>query len=209
MKVTLLVNGRKMKFSKEELSTIVEKHFNTFEFKFEENVVKISEAPIEGKWFKVNPKAINQRLFWEKREDTVQEETRQLILEAFSKIDKEPERYAKSFETMIPPKTWEEKNVIEFKELAEKLGGHMADWVEQALEWAQRINNGETWEAVCNNPDTANWYRMIVWKNTCGRMVGGANQIAHNRIAASLVDHHDCYSFDKFINTVPLVARCN
>ncbi len=41
----------------------------------------------------------------------------------------------------------------------------MADWVEQALEWAQKIFDGQSWESICNYPDTSKNKRMIIWKN--------------------------------------------
>ena len=203
-KVSLIVNGRKMVFSKEELSTIVEKHLNSVE----ETKTKIVEIPAEEKWFRVYPRAINQELFQTKREDDSQEEARLLILEAFDKVKANPEKYGKTFETTIPKKTWVEKKVSELKELAIEYGGHMADWVEQALEWAQRINNGESWEAICNQVDTSNWYRTIIWKNTCARLVGGAERLGAH-IPASCIDRHDAYCFTKLVYTVPLVVRYN
>lgn len=54
------------------------------------------------------------------------------------------------------------KNVVELKEEAKNQGGHMANWIEQALEWAQRIDNGESWETICNEPDKNKHYRMII-----------------------------------------------
>ena len=197
-KVSLIVNGRKMFFSKEELSEIVEGHFN--------RIGEKTEYPVEGKWFRVYPKAINQQLFKEKREDSSQEETRQLILEAFEKVKTYPEKYGQAFETTMPVKDWVVKNMLELKELANtQYKGHMADWVQQALEWAQRINNGETWETICNQVDKSNWYRVIVWKNTCGRLVGGGERLTD--IAPCVIDHHDVYSHTVLSYTVPLVVR--
>ena len=106
---------------------------------------------------------------------------------------------------MMLKKTWTFKTVAELKQLACEFGNHNADWVEQALEWAQRICNGESWEAVCNNADTANWYRLVVWKNGYARLVGGSRSDG-NDYPASDVDNVDCNSNRRICNTVPLVV---
>ena len=36
------------------------------------------------------------------------------------------------------------KNVRELEKLNNSLGSYMAEWIEQELEWAQRILNGNT-----------------------------------------------------------------
>ena len=212
--ITLTVNGREITFTEEELIAIVEKHFanETTEVarKAEEPTEKsneVAETPTEGKWFEVNPLTIDRNLFSEKREDSRQEETRKLILKALAEVDAKPERYARKFKTLIPAKTWDSKPVKKFRELACKLGDHMADWVEQALEWAQRIANGETWGTVCNDPDTANFYRLVVWKNGYAWLVGGSRK-SNNNYPASDVDNYgrSCYSVNKLDNTVPLVV---
>ena len=201
--ITLQVNGRERTFSEEELTVILEKHFSS-EAANQANAVEVAERPTEGKWFKVNPLAIDQNLFKEKREDSRQEVTRQLILEAFAEMKKKP-KYAKPFKTMMPKKTWKSKTVGELKKLAGKLGDHNADWVEQALEWAQRITNGETWKSVCNEPDTANWYRLVVWKNGYCRLVGGSRK-GCNKLPASFVSDFSHDDSEYFFYTVPLVA---
>ena len=77
--------------------------------------------------------------------------------------------------------------------------------MEQALEWAQRICNGESWEAVCNDADTANWYRLVVWKNGYGRLVGGSRN-RNFYSPASDVDNYD-YNSNYWVDyTVPLVV---
>lgn len=165
---------------------------------------QIAEKPTVGKWFKVNPLAIDQNLFREKRRDSRQEETRQIILAAFEEMKKNP-KYEKPFMTFIPKKTWESKNVGELKELASKLGNHNADWVEQTLEWAQRIANGETWEAVCNKKDTANWYRLVAWENGYYRLVGGSRNCCDD-YSASYVYAMRYYDFSDLSIAIPLVV---
>jgi len=67
--------------------------------------------PTEGVPFEVNPLAIDQRLFQTKRNDESQEETRQWILEAFAEAKANPEKYGKTFYTLIPEKKWIYKSV--------------------------------------------------------------------------------------------------
>ena len=106
----------------------------------------------------------------------------------------------------MPEKKWNGyKTVAELKAYANDLDGQMADWVEQALEWAQRLFNGESWETICNNADTANWYRVILWKNGCYRLVGGSREDDNLNPASDVFDY-DCSSNDGIINTVPLVV---
>lgn len=150
---------------------------------------EIAILPTEGKWFEIKPKAINQKIFEDKRKDKYQEITRRLIIEAFDVMKRNPE-YQRNFKTMMPKKEWEFKIIPELKEMAGKLGDHNADWVEQALEWAQRIQNGENWEVICNEIDRANWRRLIIWKNGEVRLVGGSFY-AVIRFPASFIDDFD------------------
>lgn len=91
------------------------------------------------------------------------------------------------------------------EEFARSMGGHIADWVEQSLEWAQRIVNGETWEAICNNPDTANWYRLVKWKYGKTRIIGGSSKL-NNGSSVSFVLNNDFCSDTKINNTVPSIV---
>lgn len=204
MKITLPIHGRERTFSEQELIAILEKHFSN-EATEQLNTAKVAQVPTENQWFEVNPQAIDQSLFQKKRRDERQEKTRKLILEAFAEVKNNPEKYGKKFKTMMPKKTWTSKTVKELKQLACKLGDHNADWVEQALEWAQRICNGESWEAVCNIADTANWYRLVVWKNGYARLVGGS-RVDNYDDPASDVDNYDYSSYDWIGSTVPLVC---
>ena len=159
--ITLQVNGKERTFSEEELTAILENYYNGN-----------ADKPIEGKWFQVNPKAINRALFKNKRIDEEQERVRKLILEAFSEVDKNS-KYSEPFETMIPvrPKSFNfEKEV---KEFAKQIGDSQTNWIEQALEWAQRISNGETWESLCNQPDYNKWFRLIIGKEDKSWFIGG------------------------------------
>ena len=203
MKYTLQVSGREMTFSEQELIAFVEEHFARIANEHENT--EAAQGPTEGKWFEVNPQAINQELFQEERDDWRQEQTRQLILEAFAEMKSNPGKYCRPFKTMMPEKTWNFKTVAELKELASRLGDHNADWVEQTLEWAQRLLNGESWEAVCNEQDTANWYRLVVWKNGYVRLIGcSVNDIF--KVPASYIDDDDYYASGRIYYAVPLVV---
>ena len=204
MKITLQVSGREVTFSEEELIAIVEKHFDA-ETVEKVTTAEVAKIPTEDQWFEVNPLGIDQTIFKNKKKDTRQEETRQLILEAFAEVKSNPEKYAKNFKTMMPKKTWESKTVGELKEMASKMGDHNADLVEQALEWAQRIANGESWETICNNADTANWYRLVVWKNGYARLVGGSRANC-SLSPASGVDSGSYISVSRCFYAVPLVV---
>ena len=205
MKVTLLVGGVERNFTEEELIAILENHFGNAEKKGTQREAKSIQRPTEGVPFEVNPLGIDRNLFQENRKDSRQEWTRQLILEAFTKMDEDPTRYGKLFKTLMPEKTWNWKFVSDLIELADNLGGHVADWIEQALEWAQRISNGETWENICNNPDTANWYRLVKWKNGYYRLVGGSRK-DNDYSPASYVVSFSYDSSSKIYFAVPLVV---
>lgn len=134
-----------------------------------------------------------------------QEKTRKLILEAFDEVKANPEKYGKPFKTLRPKMTWSWKTGEELKELASSLGDHIADWVEQALEWAQRIQNGETWQDICNKPEYYEWYRAVVWKNGYIRCIGGS-EFDRVYVAASAVGVYNCYNNGMYYDMVPLVV---
>ena len=205
-KIALRVDGRKMIFPEQELVYIVKKHFENQNTKISDT----AQVPSEGKWFKVNPKAIDKDLFKDVREDSNQEATRLLIVEAFYLVEAFPNKYGKNFKTMMPKNTWSGKNTTELEILACELGDHMADWVEQSLEWAQRIANGEEWHAVCNDPDTANWHRLVKWKCDHRRNIGGSwfctNKYPHIKNYPASHVGEVCYPKNVFLDTVPLVV---
>ena len=166
----------------------------------------LAQTPSEGKLFEVNPLEIDRSKFEKPMSNRKQEWTRQIIQEAFAEVDKHPEKYASAFYTLMPEKKWNGlKTVAELNAYANDLDGQMADWVEQALEWAQRLFNGESWKTICNNADTAYWYRVILWKNGCYRLVGGSRNININ-YPASDVGNRGYYSNDRIIGAVPLVV---
>lgn len=203
--VILTVNGRELIFSEQELIAILEEHFYK-EVPKQATTIKLGHVPTEGKWFEVNPQAIDRSLFQRERGDRNQEEMRKLILEAFAEVDKYSEQYVSPFYTLIPENRWYcYKTVKQLEEYAKRLGSQMADWVEQSLEWAQRICNGESWEAVCNIRDTAKYRRLVVWKNGYTHLVGGSSE-NHDCKPASYVCNRDYFSDSNIDNAVPLVV---
>lgn len=195
-------DGRKETFDSVASFNVTEEQITNGEC----HVLDVGKTPTEGKLFEVNPLGIDRSKFEKPMSDWRQELTRQTILEAFAEVDKHSEKYASTFYTLIPEKTWDGyKTFAELQAYANDLGGVMADWVEQALEWSQRICNSESWEAICNNSDTANWYRMILDKNGYYELVGNSRD--HNFYSpASYVffDYHN--PIDRLIYTVPLVV---
>lgn len=170
-----------------------------------EEVTEIIQKPTEDEWFKVKPQTIDQKIFKKKRHDIRQERARMLILEAFKKMEENPTQYGKEFRTMMPKKKWRRRNVLQLKEIACKLGDHNAVWFEQAFEWAQRIANGETWQAICNDADTANCYRLVIWENGYARIVGGS-VFNSSSCPSSYVNFYNYYDYYELTNTVPLIV---
>lgn len=215
MKINLKVNGQEMTFSEEELIAILEKHFGnelTERGSTEKVSTEVARVPTVGEPFEVDPQAINQELFQKKWEGlpesergSRQGETCKRILKAFEAMKNNPEKYGRKFKTMMPEKTWAYKTIEGLKIEACKLGDHNADWVEQALEWAQRICNGESWEDVCDNPDTADWYRLVLSDDYHELTVGGS-RIIHDDNPASFVEDYDAPPFYSINDTVPLVV---
>ena len=106
----------------------------------------------------------------------------------------------------MPEKDWIDKTVIQLKELACELGDHNADWVEQALEWAQRISNGESWKTLCEKEDTANWYRLIVWKEGYSLVIGGSDFFSDKHSPTTLYEDDTIEDEVELDDTVPLVV---
>lgn len=183
--ITLRVGGVEKEFSEEEITSILEEHFKKTAVA-ERNIIR-AKKPTEGVPFEVNPSTIDRNLFQTSREDCRQERLRRYILDAFEYADKYPKKYAMPFKTFRPEKDWESKRIDEIIKLANKLGDHMTDWVEYAFELAQRIENGESWEDICNKPDSAKWCRLIEGKNGYPCFVGGSRGNTHNCSAYNFV----------------------
>ena len=114
------------------------------------NTSDVVHIPTARELFEVNPSEIDRSKF-EKTigDDDAMKWMWQIINEAFAEVDKNPEKYASTFYTLIPELNWNcVKSSAELKRYAESIGGYIPDWVEQVLEWAQRICNGESWQDI-------------------------------------------------------------
>lgn len=158
-------------------------------------------------FFEVRPEDITASRFQMVRKDPLQEQMRKTILEALAKVKKHPKRYGKTFWTLRPTKTCEWRTVSELVKFAKTRGDRIANWVEQALEWAQRIQNGETWEAICNKSDTEEWYRLVKWKEGYPQyvIVGGSRKSARS-LPAAYVQACDYFSDRTLCYTIPLIV---
>lgn len=195
MEVVLNINGRERRFTEHELVKIIEDYFC---------MKKAGTAILDGEWYEVKPQSINQELFQNKRKNKLQEQTRMYILKAFEEMNKNPNRYGRNFKTMMPRKYWGCKTVRELKKVARTLGERTADFTEQCLEWAQRISNGESWEVLCNQPDTANWFRMVTLYSSV-ISIGGSAVLG---LSTPPCDVSDSKNDDYVMSyTVPLVIK--
>lgn len=214
MSISLQINGRVIQFSEEEIVKIVEKHFAS------ENEKAITEekgerkpiiGPLEGYWYPVKPFEINKALFQNPRKDLKQEDTRRRIIQAFKKIEKEPSKYERGFETMIPIKRWDMLDMKSLKRNAVLLGDRMTNLIEQYLEWAQRISNGEEWETLCNVRDTTKHYRIVVGETGETYIIGGSLVDEVERTATNIQNCAGCnlYILEYAVPSVVKYERYN
>lgn len=162
------------------------------------------EMQIDGTPCEVVLATINRQLFVEKRADPKQETLRGYIQEALAKADANLPRYA-AFTNLMPKKTWEVKRAGQLNELANHWGGHTSDWVEQMLEFAQQISNGKSWESLCNEADTLDWYRLIWWKNGAMTLMGGS--VKNNDTDAPADEGKEKWHAERLIaGAVPLIS---
>lgn len=164
-----------------------------------ELLYEIAQTPTEGKLFEVRPLDIDRNRFKGPWYD--HNLLRKFILKAFDQVDKYPKKYATPFYTLIPEKNWNDyKTVAELTVYANELGGRTADWVEQGLEWAQRLSNGESIYYLCITDDiTSKWRRMICWSNGYYKLVGGYER------EATWVNNNSLPLNYKLYKSVPLV----
>ena len=215
-KITLTVNGRKESFSKEELIAKLERLAELekiFSKKHDAEVktFELFEKPTEGKCFKVDPIEIVKKeiLFLQPRIDKKQDIARRRILKAINEVKKNPYKYGEVFYLLIPKKEWvyrgkTHKTIEEQNMFAESLGGFTSNWVTEPLVWAQRIINGESWETLCNEPDTLKWYRIVIWENSEAKLVGGASEI-NDYGSASAIRSYIYYSKGRLNGAVPSI----
>lgn len=167
---------------------------------------KVVQRPVEDQWFDVKPQTINPKLFEKERKKEKQEKARKLIMQAFTEMQANPAKYGQNFKTKMPKKTWRYLSVDELKDMACKEGDHNIDWVELGFELAQRLVNGESWEELCNNPDTAEWYRLVIWKDGNIRIFGGASNI-HDYSSAAEISLNTYHNACDLFYTVPKIVK--
>lgn len=118
---------------------------------------------LQTKPYEVNPMTIRKELFFTPRNTYIEEVTRECILDALEMVKQKPQQYAKSFRTMRVLRL-DDMKANELLAYCEKhLGCTYADWIETALEKAQRITNGEDWKEVCEHPETQGWDNMKLY----------------------------------------------
>lgn len=206
----VIVHGKEMQFSDKELTSIVEEHFERRLLQTEFTAL-VTATPTEGNWFIVRPMMIDQSLFAEQREDKNQETTRQRILKAFEEVEKNPQKYAKPFKTLYPSRPWDRtkgKTPQELENLAKEIGDGEAEETEQALQWAQQIYNGESWESICNLPDSARSYRIVKTKYPgLHNLVGGSTDAEpRTKTSATNVLEEQFTYYENVGCTVPLIV---
>lgn len=126
---------------------------------------EILDKPAENdEWFKVDPPKINWKLFEKERKNRRQEAVRELIKKAQRLLEGWPEKYGRKFETRFEYFGEVNEYQSEFTEVLIKLKklNSIAELSAQAFEIAQRLSNGETWEKLCNNPDSYKYPRLII-----------------------------------------------
>lgn len=173
-----------------------------------EKLYKNAKKAIEGTLFLVKPMEIDRSLF-EKNKligDANREWIGEIIREAFEEFDNEHEKYGAQFYIFIPEKKWEGYIKVQtLKNYAKKCGGRVTDWVEWALQQAQRILNGESWEVVCDGIVLSPKIVMILWKKRRYRVVG--NLCLHYAVFPLYeVDRSGYYSYNKIKNVVPSIT---
>ena len=168
--------------------------------------VHLCITPTPDQWFRVIPHSIDRNLFEEMRKDARQELVRKMILLAFTHVDRYPKTFG-TFYTTYPKKKWDKMRVRDMERMAEQIGEGVATITHQALEWAQRIANGEKWETLCNKPDEANYYRLAKWYVGTGlKQVGGAKAVRDDSPAVDVYHPTHCQE-EVLCDCVPLIIN--
>lgn len=191
--ITLTVKGTTRIFEREDLEEILEEYYD------------LKEAQQEDEYTEVDLRKIDWGLFEKERTDLQQEKIRRIILEALDAYRNHTRK--ENFTTWVPINTWGEMTANELESLAYKRGDSLASWFHQALEWAQKITNGKTWEAICNNPDTAKYRRIVRWKSPDAlRLIGGSTEYLDTRnYPPSYISEYWCVGSHLY-EAVPLIV---
>jgi len=175
------------------------------------SISKLKEKPIptptEDKWYKVDPMSIEWNRITNHTCKTVKQmNTRQFILEAYRELKDNPKKYGIKFYTKVIEKTWKHKTVEELRAIARTKGNDNINRIEKGLQLAQRIQNGESWESICDEPDTAKWVIMVLWGKDKVKLIGGSTK-AEIKVPPSDIDERLFNKDSRFDTVVPEVVR--
>ena len=149
----------------------------------------------------VEPHTINQDLFSNYQGTYSDTFSFELIKEALNEFNNDPEKYAKSFHVFIPnsfPKIYRigysKTYLNDFEAQAEiDFGGHIANWVELGLIFAQIISSTGSFTPVFGFPDKlGTHYKLFIWKNGNARMCGECKYVNTGHCLAYI--HEDEYA---------------
>lgn len=119
---------------------------------------------LQGQHIIVDPNHIKEALFESERANKQEELTRLRILKGISMMKKNPEKYVRVFEVIIPDKVPSDDGPSHEK-YAQENGDGLEDYVQKYLEWGCRISedNGsdEAWQKLCILPDKSGRYQLI------------------------------------------------
>lgn len=162
--------------------------------------------PVEGEWFRVEPFSINRNLFKTDRWEGPEEQQALLrINKSFDWLDIQPDQFGKPFEILVPKRDWENKTVEEMIKMCKNYGGHFSNGIATGFLWVQIIDNGETPENFCEEPDTLKCYRLVGWGN--GIFLTGGSCKSTLDFSATHIERipmMECFMPD---NTVPQIIR--
>lgn len=133
--------------------------------------------PHLDEWYYVDLDNIDQSIFQEPQNNYSCEETRQIILEAFAEVKKNPKKYPSKFKTMFRNNS--PLHEEDFEAYCCKFGDHSADWVEQALEWAQRICFESWWDVCIGDDKGSSVARAVLWKDGKYHYVGAYHSVTY------------------------------
>ena len=231
-KITIVVNGRKETYSEKELVEKLEKLNKSkeeSEKKQKIQLIQFARKPTEGKLLKVNPKDIiaKEKIFSQKSHSALcryqaksgnKISTLTRIIESIQEVKRNFNEYGEEFYLLIPKPEWiYENRIYAYKEneiiytdfiklakFAQVVGEGISNWVTEPLGWAQRILNGESLEDICDNPDTIEYQRLVIWKSEVGT-VGGKQNPASLLILNSALS---MYRFNGILPSIVIRPKC-
>lgn len=164
--------------------------------------------------YDVEPHTINQDLFYNYHGPYSDNSSFQLIKEALNELNNNPEKYAKPFYVFIPfrnPKTHgigtSKIHLSDFIAQAEEdFGGHIVNWVELGIIFAQIISKADSFVPVFAFPDKlGTYYKLFISKNGNAKICGDCKYSYFGYCLAHI--HNDEYDEENAINLAsPFIA---